>query len=115
MKQYANIRSRTLVWPASMGRPAKDLIDKLLTVKPSERLGCMATGSAAVLAHGWFKGLNFRSLEAKKIQPPFLPTTKDAKDLSNFEEEYTDENILFSSNDIDPKIFDDFASEWIAD
>ena len=63
-------------WPAQLSMLAKDFIDRLLTVDPTRRLGCLKNGSKDVRNHPWFQGLDFRALEAKSLPAPYVPKIK---------------------------------------
>ena len=50
--------------------------------KQNERLGSLETGgSAAVMAHAFFKDIDFKELYDKKVTPPFVPELKNDYDL----------------------------------
>jgi serum/glucocorticoid-regulated kinase 2 len=75
-----------------MSEDAKDLITKLLTKEPTERLGT-AGGVADIIAHPWFNDIDFAQLMEKTIESPFKPDlSKDAGDTSNFDDQFTDMN-----------------------
>jgi len=46
-----------------------------MTKSVSRRLGCVVSqgGEQAILDHPFFKEIDWRALEAKKIRPPFKP------------------------------------------
>eukprot|EP01130_Rhizamoeba_saxonica_P017306 TRINITY_DN8344_c0_g1_i1.p1 TRINITY_DN8344_c0_g1~~TRINITY_DN8344_c0_g1_i1.p1 ORF type:complete len:387 (-),score=67.43 TRINITY_DN8344_c0_g1_i1:36-1196(-) len=53
-----------------------------------------------IKAHAFFNGINWEQLEAKEMLPPFVPNTHNGKlDVSNFDEEYTNQPIAFSPCD----------------
>ncbi|KAH8098856.1 serine/threonine kinase [Aureococcus anophagefferens] len=59
---------------AKLGAAAKDCCAKLLERKPEDRLGCgEGLGVKALEAHAFFADVPWRSLEAKRETPPFLP------------------------------------------
>ena len=59
---------------AKLGAEAKDCCAKLLERKPEDRLGCgEGLGVKALEAHPFFADVPWRSLEAKRETPPFLP------------------------------------------
>lgn len=47
---------------------AKDLIRRLLTLRPEQRLG--ANGSIEIMQHPFFKGVNWDDILLKKIEAP---------------------------------------------
>ena len=61
-------------YPPYMSPTAKDLIVSLLKRDPKERLGCRVNGVEDIKKHKWFKDINWRALEAKKLPPPRSPT-----------------------------------------
>lgn len=46
-----------------------------MTKAPNRRLGCEASrgGEQAILDHPFFKEIDWKALEAKKVKPPFKP------------------------------------------
>lgn len=46
-----------------------------MTKTVSRRLGCVASqgGEQAILDHPFFKDIDWRALEARKVKPPFKP------------------------------------------
>ncbi|KAF9579827.1 hypothetical protein BGW38_003752, partial [Lunasporangiospora selenospora] len=81
---------------------AQDLIQRLLDKDPKTRLGSgsgLGSGPAAVKAHPFFRGIDFRRLETRDITPPFQPHVGVMGDLdvSNFDAHYTDQKASISS------------------
>ena len=74
---------------------AKDLIKKLLIKKQDKRLG-VNKGFEEIKVHPFFQGFDFDALIAKKIEPPFKPVLTGSLDISNFDEEFTSEDIATS-------------------
>uniref|UniRef100_A0A7I4FUW0 non-specific serine/threonine protein kinase n=1 Tax=Physcomitrium patens TaxID=3218 RepID=A0A7I4FUW0_PHYPA len=84
---FDNILNRHIPWPAVpeyMSHEAQDLIDKLLTEDPNERLG--AKGAAEVKAHPFFKDINWDTLARQKAA--FIPSPDGAHDTSYFASRY---------------------------
>ncbi|GAM19961.1 hypothetical protein SAMD00019534_031360 [Acytostelium subglobosum LB1] len=70
---FQKISNRELVYPTNMNAVIKDLIEKLLIVKPTDRLGSPAMGSFAKLKeHPFFEGVNWDTL-SKQTPPPIVP------------------------------------------
>ncbi|XP_068331014.1 probable serine/threonine protein kinase IRE [Pyrus communis] len=83
---FNNIINRDIPWPKvpeEMSPEAYDLIDKLLTDNPVQRLG--ATGTREVKQHSFFKDINWDTLARQKAM--FIPST-DAHDTSYFMSRY---------------------------
>ncbi|KAG0621533.1 hypothetical protein M758_3G027100 [Ceratodon purpureus] len=90
---FDNILNRHIPWPSvpdDMSYEAQDLIDRLLTEDPNERLG--AKGAAEVKAHPFFKDINWDTLARQKAA--FIPSPDSAHDTSYFASRYT-----WNSND----------------
>lgn len=80
---FDNILSRKIPWPSVpdvMTYEAKDLIDKLLTEDPNQRLG--ANGASEVKGHPFFNNINWDTLAMQKAA--FVPTPESADDTSYF-------------------------------
>jgi tRNA A-37 threonylcarbamoyl transferase component Bud32 len=79
---------------------AKDLIKNLLVKNQDLRLGCEG-GFEEIKKHSFFKGFDFKALEEKKLEAPFIPTLRGSIDVTNFDRQYTSEEIVTS--EISPK------------
>ncbi|GJP36757.1 hypothetical protein CLOM_g21230 [Closterium sp. NIES-68] len=78
---FDNILNRDITWPAvpeDMSYEAKDLIDRLLTFDPEERLG--ARGAEEIKNHYFFRTIDWDTLSSET--PPFIPETENAHDTS---------------------------------
>ena len=89
---YAKIMKGKYVVYAEI-REARDLIAGLLTLDPTKRLGCGATGVAAVREHAWFGkgGFSWEAMAERTLSPPHKPVATAESDASNFEMEDDDE------------------------
>jgi serine/threonine protein kinase len=67
-----------------LSKTARALIERLCTKEPSQRLGCMKHGVEDVRSHGFFGKINWRRLQRKLLQPPYIPELKGPLDTSNF-------------------------------
>nr|CAB3493502.1 unnamed protein product [Digitaria exilis] len=93
---FDNILNRKIPWPhvpEEMSLDARDLIDKLLTEDPHQRLG--ANGASEVKQHPFFKDISWDTLARQKAA--FVPSSDGAFDTSYFTSRYSwnpsDENI----------------------
>ena len=86
---FRRIRKAPLVFPVDVGQKAQSLIRGFLTRDPNLRLG--ASSVLAVKNHSFFTSMNWRSLHAKQIDPPFAPKARQttATDTANFAKEFT--------------------------
>ncbi|XP_042495019.1 probable serine/threonine protein kinase IRE, partial [Macadamia integrifolia] len=101
---FDNIMNRDIPWPKipeEMSCEAYDLIDKLLTENPVQRLG--ATGTKEVKCHSFFKNINWDTLARQKAA--FIPAAEGAYDTSYFTSRYvwnmSDENVRSAACDFD--------------
>ncbi|KAL6909483.1 hypothetical protein ACP4OV_001764 [Aristida adscensionis] len=93
---FDNILNRKIPWPRvpeEMSFEAHDLIDKLLTEDPHQRLG--ANGASEVKQHPFFKDISWDTLARQKAA--FVPSSDSAFDTSYFTSRYSwntsDENL----------------------
>ncbi|KAL1208969.1 putative serine/threonine protein kinase IRE [Cardamine amara subsp. amara] len=80
---FDNILNRNIQWPDvpdEMSHEAYDLINRLLTEDPRQRLG--AKGAAEVKQHIFFKDINWQTLAQQKAT--FVPESNNPFDTSNF-------------------------------
>ena len=96
-KMYQLITRAELRFPKkiNISDEAKDLLLKLLIKDQDERLGSKS-GFNDIKQHPFFKGFDFEALENKKIPAPFKPELKDSMDVTNFDEEFTSEEVVTS-------------------
>ena len=96
-KMYQLITRADLRFPKkiNISETAKDLLAKLLIKDQDERLGSKS-GFNEIKEHPFFKGFDFDALEHRKIEAPFKPELKDAMDVTNFDEEFTSEEVVTS-------------------
>jgi len=63
-----------------------DLIKRMLTVDPNERLGCFAGAEKDIMNHPFYDDIDWEQLSSKKAEVPFVPKVKDPLDGSNFDD-----------------------------
>ncbi|KAG8379526.1 hypothetical protein BUALT_Bualt07G0098200 [Buddleja alternifolia] len=82
-KIFDNILNRKIPWPEvpdEMSLEAHDLIDRLLTEDPNQRLG--SGGASEVKQHPFFRDINWDTLARQKAA--FVPASEGATDTSYF-------------------------------
>ncbi|KAK2664569.1 hypothetical protein Ddye_003143 [Dipteronia dyeriana] len=87
-KIFDNILNRKIPWPQvpdEMSPEAHDLIDRLLTEDPNQRLG--AGGASEVKQHVFFKDINWDTLARQKAA--FVPSSESVLDTSYFTSRYS--------------------------
>ncbi|KAK4414086.1 putative serine/threonine protein kinase IREH1 [Sesamum alatum] len=99
-KIFNNILNRKIPWPRvpdEMSLEAHDLIDRLLTEDPNQRLG--AGGASEVKQHPFFRDINWDTLARQKAA--FVPASEGAMDTSYFTSRYSwnpsDEHVYAAS------------------
>ncbi|KAL9935834.1 hypothetical protein V8E36_005411 [Tilletia maclaganii] len=94
---YTRILQDPLRFGDEVKADARDLLIQLLERDPRKRLGSQANGAQLIKAHPFFsKHIDWETLMAKKVQPPFKPAVTSAIDTSNFDPEFTSEPPLDS-------------------
>ena len=93
VKMNIKIYDQAVQYPDRLSDNAKDLIQKLLVIDPSKRLGSGPNGIENIKNHKFFNGVNWKDIEMKKIKPPFIPKLKNDTDLRYFDTMFTEEPI----------------------
>ena len=96
-KMYELITKAELRFPKKfkVSKEAKDLLAKLLVKNQKERFGING-GFDEIKNHPFFKDIDFKAIEEKKIEAPFKPVLEDSFDVRNFDEEFTSEELVSS-------------------
>lgn len=69
-----------------MSQLAKDLIKRMLTVAPADRLGSFHGADKDIRSHPFFDDIDWDGMLEKKLKVPFLPKISDPLDGSNFDD-----------------------------
>ncbi|OOF99734.1 hypothetical protein ASPCADRAFT_138508 [Aspergillus carbonarius ITEM 5010] len=88
---YRKILQEPLTFPSTDIVPpaARDLLTRLLDRDPERRLG--ANGAAEIKSHHFFANIDWRKLLQRKYEPSFRPNVMGARDITNFDREFTSE------------------------
>mgnify|MGYP004705727573 FL=1 len=88
-QMYKNIAFGKVRFPKDALSPeGRDFVKGLLNRNPLHRLG--ATNDAQeLMAHPFFKDVDWDALKRKQIQPPYKPHVTSDEDTSNFDPEFT--------------------------
>ncbi|CAN7075523.1 unnamed protein product [Brassica oleracea var. botrytis] len=86
----------------------------LLQKEPERRLGSGPSGAGEIKEHKWFKGINWKKLEAREVKPSFKPEVSGRQCIANFDKCWTDMSVLDSPansprSDPKPNPFTNFA------
>lgn len=76
----------------SFSDKAFDLINKLLEPDPTKRLGYGSEDANMIKKHPFFEDINWEDLLNKNVNAPFIPKIKFEGDVSNFDQEFTNED-----------------------
>lgn len=80
---FGNILNRDIPWPEeNMTGDAKDFIDKLLTLDPTQRLG--SSGTEKVKGHSFFGNITWETLLDKPFKNEFISLPGDNTYTGNF-------------------------------
>jgi len=71
-------------WPKAFTEGAKDCVRALLPYEPGERLPMQPGGLQLLKESLWFRQLDWSSLEAGTLKPPFKPPEVNLKKLAGF-------------------------------
>ena len=88
-----NIYKEEIAFDKKISEGAKDLIINLLIFDPKSRLGSGVDGGEKIKNHKFFKGVNWKDVWDKKLEPPFIPNLKSDQDLKYFDSSFTDESV----------------------
>lgn len=78
-----------------ISKEAQDLIQGLLDRDPTTRIGSNS-GITELKQHPFFASINFDLVYQRKISAPFIPLIKSKYDVTNFDDEFTTEDIVSS-------------------
>lgn len=88
MGLYKNIVKCRFEFPDGdfMSASSIDLIKRMLTVDPNDRLGCFAGAEKDIMNHPFYEDIDWKQMSSKKAEAPFKPKVKDPLDGSNFDD-----------------------------
>jgi len=121
-RMYSNIMKNELQFKGPLAQEehadSRSIIGLLLQRKVKDRLGSSQTGANDIKSHPFFETLDFDKVFNKEYQPEFVPPSKGAGDVSNFDQEFTrerPEDSVVVSNlseaDVEKTKFDGFTFE----
>ena len=83
-RMYQKICRGGIYFPRTIDPVARNLIEGLLRVDQSRRLGCTAIGAEEIKSHMWFQGIDWAKVYGHRYQPPLVPIVESDGDSSNF-------------------------------
>ncbi|KAI8813372.1 kinase-like domain-containing protein [Cladochytrium replicatum] len=109
----------SIEYPSNLPVDTLDLLNKLMTKNPARRLGGGRADAQEVKNHPYFKEANWDAILAKQVPPPWKPTIRHERDISNFDSEFTREkavltpiNSTLSNGDLEEFKGFSYTSEW---
>ncbi|KAI1284986.1 Protein kinase C epsilon type [Halotydeus destructor] len=95
---FESILHDDVLYPVWLTKEAVLILKGFMIKNPAKRLGCVAAqgGEHAILAHPFFKDIDWASLEARKVKPPFKPKIKTKRDVNNFDSDFTKEEPVLT-------------------
>ncbi|XP_046444312.1 calcium-independent protein kinase C-like [Daphnia pulex] len=95
---FESILHDDVLYPVWLSKEAVSILKGFMTKNPSRRLGCVGSqgAEAAIRIHPFFKDIDWESLEARKVKPPFRPKIKSRRDALNFDSEFTKEDPILT-------------------
>ncbi|XP_066436457.1 serine/threonine-protein kinase N3 isoform X2 [Eleutherodactylus coqui] len=99
---FDSIVNEEVHYPRFLSLEAINIIRKLLRKTPERRLGAGVGDGEEIKTQPFYQELNWESLYARKLQPPFVPALNDPFDVRHFDEEFTGQKPVLSPSD-DPR------------
>uniref|UniRef100_A0A8C5QNB9 Uncharacterized protein n=1 Tax=Leptobrachium leishanense TaxID=445787 RepID=A0A8C5QNB9_9ANUR len=107
-------------YPTHWSPETISLISQLLIKDPTQRLGSSEEGAKDVMAHPFFKDIDWSKLLQKELRPPFLPPLSGPEDVSNFDQVFTSMDPVLPSpegpelTEEEQEVFNvfDWEAEW---
>ncbi|KAF8052805.1 hypothetical protein N665_1503s0001 [Sinapis alba] len=99
--------------PQFLSTEAHALLKGLLQKEPERRLGSGPRGAGEIKEHKWFKGINWKKVEAREVKASFKPEVSGRQCIANFDKCWTDMSVLdspASSPRSDPKANNPFTN-----
>ncbi|GMF35498.1 unnamed protein product [Phytophthora fragariaefolia] len=80
-------------FPGHFSPDLRDFLSALLHKDADKRLGSGPNGMQEVLDHPFFSNISWHRLETKQVAPPIVPRLSSELDTSNFEEQFTSQQV----------------------
>ncbi|KAB7495040.1 Calcium-independent protein kinase C [Armadillidium nasatum] len=95
---FESILRDDVLYPVWLSKEAVSILKGFMTKNPSKRLGCVTEqgGESAICSHKFFKDIDWKALEERKVKPPFAPKIKGKRDAVNFDAEFTKEEPVLT-------------------
>ncbi|KAJ3244890.1 Serine/threonine kinase [Chytriomyces hyalinus] len=91
-----SIFTEEIEYPPSFTNDTIGLIEGLLTRDPRKRLGGGRQDAEEIKRQKYFAKIDWQLLSERGVDPPWKPTVAGAKDVSNFDAEFTEEKPVLT-------------------
>lgn len=96
---FTSITEQSVSYPKSISKEAKEACKGFLTKNPTKRLGCSSNGEFEVRGHPFFRRIDWAKVEAREIQPPFIPKVRNPRAAENFDPIFTNAKPTLTPSD----------------
>ncbi|KAE9555012.1 hypothetical protein FO519_001758 [Halicephalobus sp. NKZ332] len=103
-------------FPKSLGKEAAKCLSALFDRNPNTRLGMPDCPDGPIRTHAFFRGVDWKKIEVRGVQPPYKPNVRSSSDTSNFDDDFTQEKAALTPiqdktllDSIDPEAFMNFS------
>ncbi|PAA81521.1 hypothetical protein BOX15_Mlig019218g1 [Macrostomum lignano] len=96
---FTAITDHNVSYPKVMSKEAVTICKGFLTKDTKKRLGCSPAGEREIRDHVFFRRIDWDRVASRDVQPPFKPRIKSARDVSNFDRQFTDEAAKLTPTD----------------
>ncbi|OWF37474.1 serine/threonine-protein kinase N2-like isoform X1 [Mizuhopecten yessoensis] len=93
---FDSIVNEEVRYPRFLSTEAIAIMRRLLRRNPDRRLGSSERDAEDVKKQAFFRNLVWDDLLMKKVKAPFSPTVKHSEDVSNFDDEFTQEKAILT-------------------
>jgi len=97
-KLFKNIKSGNLKYPSYLSQNANALLQSLFVIDPDKRLGSGNKGVDEIKGHIFFKSIDWKLIQNKKIRPPFVPKIGGDTETPYVDNEFTNLTPVDSYN-----------------
>jgi len=96
---FASITEQNVSYPKFMSKESKEICRALLVKNPEKRLGSGSSEEADLVNHPFFRRIDWKKIESREVQPPFIPVVKDPRSTENFDTLFTKTNVTLTPAD----------------
>ncbi|XP_071802634.1 serine/threonine-protein kinase N2-like isoform X2 [Asterias amurensis] len=102
-------------YPRFLSTEAIAIMRRLLRRNPERRLGSSRRDAEDVKKQAFFRNVQWEELLMRKTTPPFVPNINHPEDVSNFDEEFTQERPVLTPPTRDPRAITDEEQDLFKD